>query len=114
MIEPEAPVSPGATAFGKIDVKDVFVALLDEFAGMKRPLSDNSKAGNYAPRMFGRLPRDQRREFREADFSRAMERLFKSGAIENVDYGRKADMRHMIVRSAVLPSTTTINQSSKE
>ena len=33
VIEPEAPVSPGATAFGKIDVKDVFVGLLDEFAG---------------------------------------------------------------------------------
>ena len=31
VIEPEAPVSPGATAFGKIDVKDVFIGLLDEF-----------------------------------------------------------------------------------
>ena len=64
----------------------------------KRPLSDNSKAGNYAPRIFGKLPRDQRHNYREADFNRAMERLFKSGAIDNLPYGRKADMRHMIAR----------------
>ena len=68
---------------------------------MKRPLSDNSKAGNYAPRTFGKLPREQRHDFREADFNRAMERLFKSGAIENVDYGRASDRRRMIARPSV-------------
>ena len=99
VIGPEVPVSPGSTAFGWLDVKDVFLGLLDQFAGMKRPLSDNSKAGNYAPRMFGKLPREQRHDYREADFNRAMERLFKSSAIENIDYGRPSDMRRMIVRS---------------
>jgi hypothetical protein len=100
VIEPGAIVLPGSTSFGSLDAKDVFLSLLDQFAGMNRPLSDNSKAGNCAPRTFGKLPREQRHDFRDVDFNRAMERLFKSGAIENIDYGRPSDMRRMIARAA--------------
>ncbi len=61
VIEPEVPVSPGATAFGKIDVKDVFVALLDEFATAKRNVSaDALLPAIFAPRIFGNLGRHQR------------------------------------------------------
>jgi hypothetical protein len=87
--------------FGRREAREVFLDLLDEFAQMQRPLSDNAKAGNYAPRMFGRLPREQRHDYREADFNRAMEDLFRSRAIENRDYGRPSDQRRMIVRVVV-------------
>ena len=98
VIEPEAPVSPGATAFGKIDVKDVFVALLDEFATAKRNVSADAHSRNFAPRIFGKLPRDQRHDYREGDFNRAMEGLFKSGGIENQEYGRPSEPRQKIAR----------------
>jgi RecA-family ATPase len=100
VIEPEAPVSPGATAFGKIDVKDVFIGLLDEFTTAKRNVSADAHSRNFAPRLFGKLPRDQRRDFREADFNRAMETLFKSHVIENVGYGKPSDFRQKIGRGA--------------
>ena len=74
--------------------------MLDEFTRMKRPLSDNAKSGNYAPRIFGKLPRDQRHDYREGDFNRAMEGLFRSRAIENLEYGKPSDLRHKIGRSA--------------
>jgi RecA-family ATPase len=101
VIAPEALASPGVMLFGRREAREVFLDLLDEFAKMQRPLSDNAKAGNYAPRMFGRLPREQRHDYREADFNRAMEDLFRSRAIENRDYGRPSDLRKMIVRVVV-------------
>ena len=101
VIEPEAPIEPGATPFGKVDVADVFLGLLDEFAAAKRAVSESSNASNFAPRIFGKLPRDQRHDYREPDFRRAMEKLFKAGLIENQDYGRPADMRRKIARADV-------------
>ncbi len=35
---------------------EVFLALLDELTGDDRPVSDNSRAGNYAPKMFAMQP----------------------------------------------------------
>jgi RecA-family ATPase len=99
VIEPEAPISPGSTAFGKIDVKEVFVILLDEFTATKRNVSADAHSRNFAPRIFGKLPRDQRHDYREADFNRAMEGLFKSRAIENQEYGRPSEPRQKIGRS---------------
>ena len=98
VIGPEPPVSPGVTAFGKLDAGDLFLDLLDRFEQQNRPVSENARAGNYAPRLFGSVPREQRHDFREADFKTAMERLFATGKIENVEYGRKADLRHKIAR----------------
>jgi RecA-family ATPase len=97
VIEPEPRESPGMTPFDKIDAKDVFLGLVREFERQDRPVSEASRASNYAPRLFSRLPREQRHGFKEADFASAMERLFKAGAIENVDYGRKSDQRRKIV-----------------
>jgi hypothetical protein len=58
VIEPERPEAPGATPFGKLDAKAVFVSLHTDFEGMGRPLSANNHAGNFAPRLFAKLPRE--------------------------------------------------------
>ena len=97
VIEPEAPESPGLTPFGKLDAWRVFLDLVRDFEAQGRPVSDNSRSGNYAPRIFGRLPRKQRYDFREADFRGAMETLFANGKIENAPYGRKSDERRKII-----------------
>jgi hypothetical protein len=84
------------TPGGKLDPKEVFVALVREFAANKRPVSSNVYARNYAPRVFEKLPRDQSRGFRKADFATAMEKLLKAKTIENVSYGRPSDERTKI------------------
>jgi RecA-family ATPase len=98
VMEPETPAEPGRTAFGRVDSADLFMSLLDEFAAANRRVSDNSRSGNYAPRAFGKLPREQRYDYREADFRNAMEKLFRKQVIENVSYGRTSDMRLRIER----------------
>jgi len=98
VIEPEPPIASLATPFGRLDVRDVFMALLDEFTTNKRPVSEASRASNYAPRLFAKQSREQRQDYRESDFARAMETLFASRKIENVDYGRPSDMRRRIAR----------------
>ena len=89
---------------GKIDALEVFLYLVGQYQEQNRTLSQVSNSGNYAPRVFARLPREQRRDFREADFRRAMENAFADGKIENVPYGRLGDERHklaLIQRSAI-------------
>jgi putative DNA primase/helicase len=97
VIESDASMSAGATPFCQRDAKDVFLDLVAEFESTNRTVSEAKRAGNYAPRAFGRLPREQRHDYREAHFSKAMEALFASRKIENVDYGRKSDMRRKII-----------------
>jgi RecA-family ATPase len=97
VIIPDGAAAPGMTSMGKLDVKDVFLGLVRELARQKRPVSSNSRASNYAPRVFGRLPPEQRRNFRQADFERAMNELFRDRRIENADYGRRGDLRTQIV-----------------
>jgi RecA-family ATPase len=99
VIEPEAPESRGATAFGTIDANTLFLNLLAEFEGQARPVSTNSRAGNYAPRAFARLPRGQRCDYREMDFVNAMERLLANRQIENVPYGRPSKGMHKLVKA---------------
>jgi RecA-family ATPase len=96
-IEREPPLSPGMTTFGRVAAEDVFLGLVREFEGRNRRVSESSRASNYAPRVFGRLARKQRHDFKQGDFARAMESLFKSGNIENITYGRKSDERRKIV-----------------
>jgi RecA-family ATPase len=97
VIIPEGVIRPGATAAGVVDAKPVFLSLLREFAEQNRPVSSKSRAGNYAPREFERLPPDQRLNFRKHDFERAMNVLFREKKIENVGYGRKGDERTQII-----------------
>ena len=97
VIEPEPLEAPGMTPFGKLSAEDLFMYLLRDFEAQHRMVSEASRASNFAPRLFAGLPRERRRDYRQADFKRAMERLFTEGKIENVDYGRKGDERRRIV-----------------
>ncbi len=84
------------TAFGKVDARAVFLDLVREMNDQNRPVSSSSRAGNYAPRQFEKLPTEQRYGFRKADFERAMNALFRDRKIKNVPYGRKGDERTKI------------------
>jgi RecA-family ATPase len=80
--------------------EDVFLALLDAHNGAnRRPLSESNNATNYAPRVFASLSDKERDNYRQADFQRAMEGLFKSRKIASVTYGRSGDERRKIVRN---------------
>ena len=74
----------------------VFLALLDQVTAENQPVSSNSRAGNYAPKLFGKRP--GRGGFVKANFEAAMQKLFAAGEIVNIDYGRKHDERKRIVR----------------
>ena len=92
----EGADAPGMTSMGKLDASDVFLELLRKFGEQRRPVSSKSRAGNYAPREFERLPPEERLSFRKRDFEKAMNRLFMAKEIENVPYGRKGDERTQI------------------
>jgi RecA-family ATPase len=73
----------------------VFLDLLDKVTAEQQPVSANSRAGNYAPRLFASRP--DRERFARADFERAMQALFARGEVTNEGYGRKSDLRSRIV-----------------
>jgi len=106
VIEPVPAEAAGNTPFGKLAADTLFLGLVREFEGQGRPISANSRSGNYAPREFAKLPAAQRSNYREADFRRAMEQLFKNGKIENIPYGRKGDERRKII--AVAPTDPAV------
>jgi hypothetical protein len=74
----------------------VFLDMTDQTMAENQPISANSRAGNYAPRIFARRP--DREGFRSTDFEAAMQRLFAKGELLNVPYGRKGDERTRIIR----------------
>jgi phage/plasmid primase-like uncharacterized protein/RecA-family ATPase len=94
---PDAPPGGDFATFGGPTADEVFLMLLDATISEGRSVSDNSHAGNYAPRLFARRP--ERAGFRFGDFTKAMERLFVKKAIRNEEYGRKSDARKRLVRS---------------
>jgi hypothetical protein len=66
-----------------------------------RPLSPNKAAHNYAPRVFGAMPKDKRESFRTKDFHDAMERLL-SGPLPAIvvdEYGRPAARHLRLIRA---------------
>ena len=75
--------------------EQVFLDLLDKTTAEGQPVSSNSRAGNYAPRLFA--SRSDRERFTKVDFECAMQGLFVSREIANKEYGRKSDMRSRIV-----------------
>jgi RecA-family ATPase len=93
------PIHAPAGIVGSIERRTcerVFLDLLDKTTAEKQPVSSNSKAGNYGPRLFASRP--DRERFAKADFERAMQALFASRTLRNEDYGRKSDMRSRIVK----------------
>lgn len=86
----------------KQPVTEVFICLLDERNAADRPVSENSRAPNYAPKVFSELPADRRAGYTARQFKGAMEALFETKEIAVAQYGRKSDMRKKIVRQAEL------------
>ena len=77
----------------------VFLELLDRTTVERQYVSNNSRTGNYAPRIFALRP--DRERFKRADFERAMQALFASKQIVIGRY--KGGSRHehdCIVRAA--------------
>jgi RecA-family ATPase len=69
-------------------VDHVFETLLKRFDGEGRNLSDNVKATtNYAPAVFAEQDEAKLAKATRKDLERAMDRLFKGGAIKVVPYG---------------------------
>ncbi len=64
-------------------------------APLGRPVSDKSRAGNYAPKEFSKHP--DRQGFDRRDLERAMTTLFEDSRVAIQDYGRASDMRQKIV-----------------
>ena len=95
---PDAPASSSVSPFSRRPADDVFLDLLDALTAEQRPLSDNARAPNYAPRLFAKRPANDRQQYREADFARAMEVLFAGKSITIEEYGRPGDRRRKIVR----------------
>jgi RecA-family ATPase len=76
--------------------EQVFLDLLGQVTAENQPVSSNSRAGNYAPKLFSKRP--GRDGFVKAEFEAAMQKLFAASQIVNVDYGRKHDERTRIAR----------------
>ena len=71
----------------------VFLDLLCRSEAEGRPVSDNPRASNHAPKMFARRSRSMREGYVKRDFEIAMETLFSDSKIERVSY-RSPD-RHL-------------------
>jgi putative DNA primase/helicase len=99
ILVPDGPIVAGLTPFGKLDAKDVFLGLLDVRDAQQRPVSAKERAGNFAPRVFDEMPREQRYGYQFGDFKKAMESLFFTRTIEVVPYGRASKGMHKIARA---------------
>jgi RecA-family ATPase len=75
----------------------IVLDLVEQLASEKQWVSNNSRAGNYAPRVFMR--RADRNGFKTADFARAVDTLLAGGVLINEQYGRKGDERYRLARS---------------
>jgi RecA-family ATPase len=84
------------------DAQTVALVEIERMWSEGQPVSNNTHAGNYAPRVLAR--RGGRHGYRKADFERAIQRLFERREIEIVEYrtpDRKTHQR--IARSAPPP-----------
>ena len=93
------PVAPPQGIFAGMASRNAETAFLDGLDAMtvaKRPLSDSSRSGNYAPKVILKTPHGK--GFKLYDLVGAMERLFADGKICMEKYGRAADQRRQIVR----------------
>lgn len=85
LIPPYVP--EGAVAnLERRDCANIFLELLARAESENRPVSENSRAANYAPKMFAKRPPEMRHRYDKRDFERAMESLFTDGLIEVVEY----------------------------
>ena len=92
----DSPATGITGSIGRRTCEQVFLELLDQVTAENQPVSSNSRAGNYAPKLFVKRP--DRDGFVKANFEAAMHKLFAAREIVNIDYGRKHDERKRIVR----------------
>jgi RecA-family ATPase len=79
------------------DAKTVFLTLFDETGP---PLSDNSRAGNYAPKVFASKPGNW--GYKKGDFLRAMNELLRDRVIINQQYGYASRGTYKLVRNTAM------------
>ena len=81
----------------RLDAEGVFLICLDAMNLERRFVCSNSRAGNYAPKMFVRRP--ERQDYKVRDFERAMERLFSMGEIRIEQYRAAGHPHERIMRA---------------
>lgn len=79
------------------NAETVFLDMLDQMEREGRSVSDSSRAGNYAPRIFAGRP--GRQGLKVEDFRRAMENLFAAGKVRVGEHGRSGHRRKRIERA---------------
>jgi RecA-family ATPase len=103
ILVPEKSAMDGSGAAPRRPCTLIFLDILDVVTRENRAVSENSRASNYAPRLFAKRP--EREGYAKQDFERAMESLFSDREIRIQEYGRSGDLRHRIVRNP--PSAQT-------
>ena len=76
-----------------------FLACLGEATAANRPVSDASRAENYAPKLFARTPKAKAEGLTKEDLARAMEALFSAGEITMQSYGKPSAGTRKIIRA---------------
>ncbi len=103
---------PAGGMLGTIDrhaTDRLFLRLLDAVTSDNRPVSDNDRAANFAPRVFARRP-DREGRTRQ-DLAQAMERLFANNEIRVVPYGSPSNQTRKITRAEA--ASTVLDGSQK-
>jgi RecA-family ATPase len=80
-------------------VEDVFLGLLDRVTKDKQTVSPNSRASNYAPKIFTQMTGHA--GYRRADFEKAMTALLRNGVIVRRQKGRPGKETTCIERDVV-------------
>lgn len=92
-------------------VQRVFLDLLDRAAAQGRPISHNSRAANYGPKLFDLSP-DSGGHTKKS-FEKAMEALLARGTIKIEEYGRKGDARRQLVREPDQPDDAPTTEGAQ-
>lgn len=84
-------------AIGRKTCERVFLELLDKLTEEGRYVSENSRAGNYAPKIFAMQP--DRERFTKKDFEPAMQALFTAKKIKLGNYRKSGHDHDCIVKA---------------
>ena len=90
-----APTGLSALA-GQSDADNTFLALLDRCEASSIRVAHGNNCTNYAPKVFAQ--RADRAGHNKRAFEQAMNRLFATGKLKLIDYGRKSDARQRVGR----------------
>ena len=95
----------------RANAETAFLDCLDHMRGEGREVSDRSRAGNYAPRVFETRP--EATGYDKKALGRAMERLFAQNTIRVETYGNRPSRQFTrIVRAAPLTKAKPLGQDN--